>query len=257
MRQTQFESLPLQRLVAGELALQELRLRQDDGQRLLHVVADRGQTLLLLGHGCCSLASQRPDTLLLRLLAIGDVARDGVQQALGRGHRRPREPPVQPILTAKAILEPKCRLASRQLLQGRVCGGSIGRMHKAEQRLIEQVGLGVPECVRKHRAKPLKGPVAADDGEQVGRERDERCAVFRAGRALVRVDCRVGCASVPCGGTMAVGARAGHRRYFIHGQARASERNLQLAMRCRRAIRIGHWSLNSRRRAFGPRRRSP
>ena len=57
-----------------------------------------------------------------------------------------------------------CSPPGRLLHPNSVCGGSIGRMHKADKRLIEQVGLGVPEGVRKHRGEPLKGPIAADDG---------------------------------------------------------------------------------------------
>jgi hypothetical protein len=40
-------------LAPGQLALQELRLRQDDRQWLLHIVADRGNKPLLLCQGGC------------------------------------------------------------------------------------------------------------------------------------------------------------------------------------------------------------
>jgi hypothetical protein len=43
-------------------------------------------------------------------------------------------------------------------------------MDAADKRLIEQFRFGVPECLREPRAEPLEAAVAADDGEQVGRQ---------------------------------------------------------------------------------------
>jgi hypothetical protein len=43
-------------------------------------------------------------------------------------------------------------------------------MDKAEKRLIEQRAFRIPECLRKPRREPLEAAVAANDGEQVGRE---------------------------------------------------------------------------------------
>jgi hypothetical protein len=42
-------------------------------------------------------------------------------------------------------------------------------MDPGDKRLIEQFGVGVPECLRESPSEPLEAAVAADDGKQVGR----------------------------------------------------------------------------------------
>src|SRR5438067_13543523 len=102
--------------------------------------------LLFQGQCACLSAPQRPGPLPRHHPAFVDFAGDDVEQTLRRRYRRPSEPPVRRVLTAKTVLEPDSWLTLRELVQGGACCGYVVRMDEREKRLIEQLCFDIPEC---------------------------------------------------------------------------------------------------------------
>ena len=170
VRQSRPDPFRIDELAARQLALPQLRLGQDDRQRLLQVMADHCKEFFLLDHRGGLLTSQRACTLLRGHCALCDVVGDGAEQTLRRRQRCPGESSERFVFAAEEVLETERRFTLSELLECRTSRCLIGRMNEADERLLEQFGFGVPERRREPRRQVLEAAIGTNDGQKNSRQ---------------------------------------------------------------------------------------